>query len=195
MNEQVMWYVARSAGIMAWALVTLSVLWGLALSTRALGPKAAPAWLLDIHRFLGGLSVTFTAVHLLALVGDNYVHFGWRELFVPMASEWQAGPVAWGIVAFYLLIAVEATSLVMKRLPRRLWKWVHTSSFGIYVLATIHGFTAGTDVANGIYLWGCVLSVQAVAFLTVARILIARRSKRRAPAASPVGAASQVASV
>ncbi|MCP5028394.1 MAG: hypothetical protein GY929_19125 [Actinomycetia bacterium] len=193
MNEQVMWYVARSAGIVAWALVTLSVLWGLALSTRALGRTAAPAWLLDIHRFLGGLSVTFTAVHLLALVGDNYVYFGWRELFVPMASQWQAGPVAWGIVAFYLLIAVEATSLIMKRLPRRLWKWIHSSSFIIYAFATVHGFTAGTDVANGIYLWASVLSVQAVAFFTVARLLIARRSKRRAPAAA-TAAAGQVAS-
>ncbi len=192
MNEQVMWYVARSAGIVAWALVTLSVLWGLALSTRALGRQAPPAWLLDIHRFLGGLSVTFTGVHLLALVGDNYVYFGWRELFVPMASEWQPGPVAWGIVAFYLLIAVEATSLVMKKLPRRFWRWVHASSFGIYVLATVHGFTAGTDIGNGIYLWASVVSVQLVAFFTVARLLIARRSKRRAPA--PAAARTQVAS-
>ena len=189
MNEQVMWYVSRSSGITAWALVTLSVLWGLALSTRALGRKAQPAWLLDIHRFLGGLSVTFVAIHMLALVGDNYVYFGWRELFIPFAADWQPGPVAWGIVGFYLLIAVEVTSLAMKRLPRRLWKWVHSSSFLVYALTTVHGFTAGTDVANGIYLWASVLSVQAVAFFTVARLLIARRSKRQA--AVPAAAATR----
>ena len=40
MNQHLWWYVARSGGIVAWALVAASVLWGLALSTKALGKPA-----------------------------------------------------------------------------------------------------------------------------------------------------------
>ena len=119
MNSQVWWFVSRSSGIIAWALLTLSVCWGLFISTKAVAKASTPAWLLDLHRFLGGIAVTFTAIHLIGLWADSYVEFGWRELFVPMASEWKPGPVAWGIVSVYLLVAIELTSLAMKFLPRQ----------------------------------------------------------------------------
>ena len=132
MNSQVWWFVARSSGIIAWALLTLSVCWGLLLSTRLLARRVSPAWLLDLHRHLSGLAVVFTGVHLVGLVADSYVTFGWAELFIPMASSWKPGAVAFGIVAFYLLLAVEITSLAMRRLPRSLWRWVHRSSFALF---------------------------------------------------------------
>ena len=56
---------------------------------------------------LGGLAVMFTAIHLAALVADSYVHFGLADLTVPFASSWQPGAVALGVVAMWLLLAVE----------------------------------------------------------------------------------------
>ena len=109
MNEQLWWFVARSTGLVSWALLTVSVLWGVLLSARLLGKKPAPAWLLDLHRHVGGLSVIFVGVHLVALVADSYIEFGLVDLLVPMASAWKPGPVAWGVVALYLVLAVELT--------------------------------------------------------------------------------------
>ena len=93
-SSQVWWHVARASGIVAWALAAATVLWGLALSTRALGPRPRAPWLLDLHRFLGGLTVVFVAVHLIGLWADSYVTFGYTELFVPMASAWRPGSPA-----------------------------------------------------------------------------------------------------
>jgi predicted ferric reductase len=76
LNSQLSWYAARASGLVAWAIVTLSILWGLALSTRLLRRKGVPAWLLDLHKFLGTLSIVFVAVHVAALVADNFVYFG-----------------------------------------------------------------------------------------------------------------------
>ena len=56
MTSQLWWYVARAGGIVAWALLTASVLWGLILSTKLRPPRVRPAWTLDLHRFLGGLA-------------------------------------------------------------------------------------------------------------------------------------------
>jgi hypothetical protein len=69
-STKVWWYVSRSAGIVGWALCAASVLWGMALSTRALGRKPSAPWLLDLHRFIGGLAVTFVGVHLVSLMLD-----------------------------------------------------------------------------------------------------------------------------
>ena len=119
MNPQVWWYLTRASGIVAWLMLTASVIWGVVLSTKAFPEHRRPAWLLDLHRWLGGLAVSFTAIHLGALVADSYVHFGLADLLVPYASSWQPGAVALGVVALWLLLAVEVTSLAMKRLPRR----------------------------------------------------------------------------
>lgn len=171
LNEQLWWYVARSGGIVAWALITLSVCWGLMVSTRAAAKAAQPAGVLDLHRFLGALAMIFTGIHIAGLVGDNYVHFGWSELLVPLASEWKPGPVAWGIVGLYLLLAIELSSLVMKRMPRRIWKAIHRLSLPLYVLSTVHGIQAGTDVLNEWYRIAMIASINIVGFLTILLVL------------------------
>ncbi len=79
MNAQLTWYAARAAGIVAWSLAAGSVVWGLALSTHALGRKPRPAWLFDLHRFLGGMALMFTGVHVLAILFDTYVTSGWSK--------------------------------------------------------------------------------------------------------------------
>ncbi len=185
MNSQVWWFVARSAGIVAWLLVTLSVCWGLLLSTRLLAKSTPAPWLLDLHRFLSTLSIVFTAVHLGGLVLDDYVYFGLAELFVPFAYEAQAGDVAWGIVALYLLIAVESTSLLMRRIPRRMWRSVHRLSFLVYGFATMHGWRAGSDTGNPLYAVAVVASVFVVTFLTLAMLLGARPSRSPSRPSAP----------
>jgi hypothetical protein len=187
MNSQVWWFVARSSGIIAWALLTWSVCWGLLMSTRLLSRRVSPAWLLDLHRHLGGLAVIFTAIHIVGLVADSYVTFGWAEILVPMASSWKPGAVAFGVVSFYLLLAVELTSLAMRRLPRSVWRWIHRSSFVLFGIATYHGIAAGTDAGNPIFrvaAWG---SIVVVAALTISLLASARRTRtvlRSLPATS-----------
>lgn len=185
MNPHLWWYVARATGIVAWALVTCAVVWGLLFSTKLLAGRPAPKWLLDLHRFLGALAVAFTAVHVLALVADTYTTFGPAEILVPFASAWKPAPVAIGVVAGYLLLAVEISSLMMRRLPRRWWRAVHLSSFGLFWMATLHGIAAGTDHANRALLVAYVGAATTVVFLTTFRVLADRRSPTRRSVDSP----------
>jgi len=189
-SSQFWWYVARSSGIVAWALASLSVLWGLLLSTRLLDRKPSPRWLLDLHRYLGGLTVVFVGMHLTGLVADNYVHFGAADLLVPFASSWRTNAVAWGVVAFYLLVAVEVTSLMMKHLPRKAWHAVHLTSYVLFWMAALHGATAGTDASNPVYVMAMVGSIVAVTFLTLYRILVGKRALSRPQARRPAPAAA-----
>lgn len=178
--SQLWWYVARSSGVVAWALCVLAVLWGLLLSTRLLGRKPPGPWLLDLHRFLGGLSVVFLAAHLVGLVADTYTHFGPVELLVPFASSWKPGPVAWGVVGMYLLVAIEVTSLLKKRIPNTWWRRVHLTSAALYVTSTVHLLTAGTD-RHGALTDAAVASVALVTFLAAFRLVADKRTAARRP--------------
>ena len=142
-DPKLTWYVARSAGLVAWLLCAASIGWGLFLSGKLVRRRGLPAWLLDLHTFLGTLSIVFTAVHLVGLALDEYVAFGWRELFVPMASPWKPGAVAWGIAAMYLLVAIQVTSWFRKRLPKRVWLAVHRTSFALFAAGTPRRQQAG----------------------------------------------------
>ena len=112
----------------------------------------------------------FTGLHLSGLVADNFVHFGFADLFVPFASSWQTVGVALGVAALYLLLAVEITSLLMRHLPRVWWKRLHLTSYALFWFATIHLVTSGTDATNAAARWSANLAMAAVVFLTLVRV-------------------------
>jgi DMSO/TMAO reductase YedYZ heme-binding membrane subunit len=163
--------MARATGLVAWGLATATVLWGLFLHTRALGKHPPRPWLLDLHRYMGGLTVLFVLGHMAALVADTFVHFSISDLLIPFASSWKAGAVAWGIVAFYGLLAVELSSLAMKRIPKRIWRGIHLTSYITFVLATVHGLTAGTDMSNPVVQWVLLIGIVVLTFFGVYRQL------------------------
>jgi predicted ferric reductase len=146
------WEIARAGGIVAWGLATASVAWGLALSTRLAKRRPWPAWLLDMHRFLGALAVVFTVVHVGAVLLDSYTHFSLAAVLVPFVASWHPTAVAWGIVAFYVLLAVEVTSLLKPRIGRTWWRRTHYLSFALFAFSTVHAVTAGTDTRSGLVL-------------------------------------------
>jgi DMSO/TMAO reductase YedYZ heme-binding membrane subunit len=146
------WEVARAGGIVAWGLATASVVWGLALSTRLAKRRPWPAWLLDMHRFLGALAVVFTVVHVGAVLLDSYTHFSPAAVLVPFVATWHPTAVAWGIVAFYVLLAVEVTSLLKPRIGRTWWRRTHYLSFALFAFSTVHAVMAGTDTRSGLVL-------------------------------------------
>jgi hypothetical protein len=154
----------------AWALVAASVVWGLVLSTKVLGRRPRPAWVLDLHRFLGAAAVVFTGIHVASLILDGYVHFGLVEVLVPFTGTWHPVAVAWGIVAMYLLAAVEVTSLLRRQLPRRLWRATHYASFPLLAVSTVHGLTAGTDASSTLLRTGFVVGAAAAALLVGVRV-------------------------
>lgn len=186
MNPQLWWYFARASGMVAAILLVLSLVWGVLMATRALRPLDRPSWMLAMHRWFSGLAVTGVAIHLAALVADSYVHFGAAELLVPMASGWRPVAVTFGVVAMYLLVLVQVTSLLMKRLSTRVWHGIHLGSYALTWMVFVHAGLAGTDVTNRIYQVVALLLTIAAATAGVLRIVLGRRTGRatRRPAAA-----------
>lgn len=178
MMQQIWWFATRSAGLLTWFASTASVIVGLLLASRALGRRPSGPWLLDLHRYLGAMTMVFLALHMVTLWADSYVQFGLAELLIPGASAWRTGAVAWGVVAAWILVGVEASSLVKDHLPPRLWHGIHLGSFAVMGMGTIHGWQAGSDVRNVLVL--AVTAVMAVGVIG----LSTQRLRLRARAAS-----------
>ena len=182
MSGQFWWYVARASGIVAWLLLTAAVLWGIVLSTKAFPEHRRPAWLLDLHRWLGGLTVGFVAIHLIALVADSYATFTLADLAIPYASDWKPGAVALGVIAAWSLIVVEATSLAMRRLPRKVWHAIHLISYLTLWLTTLHAAFAGPDRSHRLHPAPSAISIVVVAWAVVYRITHQKPARQARPA-------------
>ena len=186
MSPQMWWYVARASGVVAWLMLSASVIWGIVLASGAFPSHRRPAWLLDLHRWLGALTVGGVGLQLGALGAVSYVVFGRAEGVVPLASDWKPMAVAAGVVAMWSIVAVQASSLLRKRIPKWLWRSVHLSSYPTFLLVSAHGIFAGTDASMPLYLTTTVLTVVAVSALLVQRLLGGTR-KRRSAAGRRVG--------
>src|SRR6478735_5901387 len=160
--DKIPWYVARSSGIVAWALI---------LATKVLGRRPAPAWVLSLHRYLGALAVVFVGVHVGGILLDSYTNFGITDVLVPFTGSWHPLAVAWGIVGMYLLAAIEITSLLRHRISKRAWHAVHLLSYFLFATTTVHMLTAGTDVKALVVSTAAVLLGIAATFVCVAMYL------------------------
>src|SRR5689334_3968965 len=105
-----------------------------------------PAWMLNMHKFLGVLTLVFVGVHVASIMLDDFVHFGIADVLVPLASSWHPVAVALGIVAIYLLVAIQATSWLRRHLAPNVWRTIHLTSYGVLALTTVHMLAAGTDL-------------------------------------------------
>ena len=178
-HDPTFWLLARAAGIAAYVLLTTSVLAGLLLKSRP-SSRLRAATVTELHKSLAVSSVAALALHGVALVLDTTVKVTVLALLVPGLVSYRPAAVAAGVIAGWLLAAVTVSFWLRKRIGARAWRKLHWATYGLFVFATIHGITAGTDAtqpwARNLYLG----AVAAVAFATVWRALV-RPARRAAP--------------
>ena len=143
------WYIARAGGMVAFALITASVLAGILLA----GKKTFPRWprfaVEDVHRFLGTLTWTFIGIHVVGLLVDTYIGFSLRQVLIPFTSSYRPAATAAGIVGAELLAAIGLTNRLKDRIPYPFWRCTHYLNFAVWALSLVHGVTAGTDTHAG----------------------------------------------
>jgi len=138
------WYFARSAGIVAYLLLSASVVAGTLMSGRAklTWPRFAVE---ELHRFLAILTGIFVVLHGASLLLDRVVTISLAQMLVPFTSSYRPLAVGLGTTAAELLAAVGLTNLFRAELPRRFWRTVHYLTIPAWVLASLHGALAGSD--------------------------------------------------
>src|SRR3954462_9067807 len=141
-----LWFITRSTGITAFVLLTLTTVLGVAATQRALASRAWPRFATQhLHRNISLLGMVILVVHIVTTLADSYVDVGWLSIVVPFWSRYKTLQVALGTIAFDLLLLIVAPSLLRLRIPARLWRAVHLSSYGVWPIALLHFLNTGTD--------------------------------------------------
>lgn len=188
-SDPTFWIEARASGLLAFALLTLSVVAGLVLKSRPFGTALKPATVTDAHRFLALLCLGATAIHGIALVLDSTVQIGIAGLLVPGFVPYRPLWVGVGVVAAELLVLVYASFSQRKRIGARNWRRLHWTTYGIFGAVLVHGVMSGTDTAQP---WGLAMylgAIGAVVTATVWRALVPPAKPKRPARAAAAEAA------
>jgi predicted ferric reductase len=174
-----LWFATRSTALIAFVLLTLATVLGIAATQRAL---ASPAWprfaSQHLHRNLSLLAVGFMLAHVFTTLLDSFVQVSWWSLVVPGASSYKTFWVALGTLAFDIIVVITVTSLLRGRMSARSWRAVHLAAYGLWPLALVHFLQTGTDAAHGRWgLWLGLGSLAVVAAAAVGRLLTANPAR------------------
>jgi hypothetical protein len=170
------WYVTRSTGVVALLLLTAATALGVATSTRSTTRRWPRFVVSGLHRNLTLLAVAFVAAHVLTTVADGYAPIGLRDAVVPFLSPYRPVWLGLGAVAFDLLLALVATSLLRARLGVRVWRSVHWLAYATWPVAVVHSLGTGTDARSG---WLRLVGLASLA--VVAAAVLWRLASARAP--------------
>jgi predicted ferric reductase len=185
------WMIIRGSGIVAFALLAASSIWGLLVSTKVLGRAVRAKPVTWFHESLGLGALIATAVHMIALTMDDYIEFGWADVLVPGAASWNSMAVSFGIMAFYGLAVVSLSFYVKGIIGQKAWRTIHFLAFGTFLAALVHGIMAGTDSGHravvGLYFGSALLIVALVAI----RVIQQRVVGDRPAAPKPIGDAER----
>ncbi len=164
------WYLTRSTGAVAMLLLTIAIVLGV-LDVRRWSSERWPRFLIDsLHRSVSLLALAFLLVHILTSVLDSFAPISLANAVIPFAGTYRPFWLGLGAVAFDLIIAVIATSLLRARLGYNSWRAIHWLTYASWPIALLHGFGTGSDVKSSWFLALSVLCLLAVLASIASRV-------------------------
>ncbi|UQX88313.1 hypothetical protein M6D93_18820 [Jatrophihabitans telluris] len=148
------WYLARGAGLAAFAALSVATGLGAFAARRTSmpgrGALSRRIVLQYVHRAAALSGVTLLIAHIAFILADSYARVGWIGALVPMTSGYRPWPVSLGVLGLYLLVAVSVTGALRSRFAQsakgvRAWRGVHLLSYVAWVLTAGHFLFTGSD--------------------------------------------------
>jgi len=181
---KIYWYLSRGSALVGFALLWLSMVFGLTVTNRLArlwpgGPAAV-----DLHQYVSLLGLGFAVFHTLILLGDQYMKSSLAQVLIPFTNQnYRPVWVGVGQIAIYVWALVIGSFYIRKKISGKTWRWIHYTSFLAFAAVIVHGFFSGTDSgtvwANGMY-WVAGISTL---FLLYYRILVTMGDKKKSRAA------------
>jgi sulfoxide reductase heme-binding subunit YedZ len=148
-SDNLTWYLIRASGITSYIMLTLSVIWGLALSSSAVKNWSPGPLTMTLHSSISWLGLLFGAAHGLLLLADKYFTYRLTDLVVPFVGPYRPFATGLGTLSLWIVVIVTPSFALKKRLlGYRAWKTLHYLSYAAFALVTAHGLLAGTDARN-----------------------------------------------
>lgn len=170
-TELLFWITARVTGLAAFVSLGISLTTGIALRTGVLdllGPNRAVR---TLHEFTQWLWVPLALGHVGVLLLHRTARIRPVDLLVPFQVEYGGFAIGLGTIAVQLLALVVVTGWLKRRIPQRLWIWVHRLGYLAFGLLFFHALLGGTDFSDHVISAVTWAVAMAIALLALARVL------------------------
>jgi predicted ferric reductase len=144
-DEKLTWHLIRSSGIVAYALLMASTVWGLFLSSQIVKEWSPGPISLTLHSTISWLALLLGLAHGLMLMFDEYFTYTLVSILIPFTGPYRPEAVGLGTLAFWIVLLVALSFPFRKRIGHKAWKRLHYLSYVAFGLVTVHGLLAGTD--------------------------------------------------
>ena len=179
--EYAWWLSSRAAGVVAFLLIALSVLLGLAMANRLIRGKG----IAKLHEHLALAGMVAIAVHGITLLGDSWLNPGAKGLLVPFAMEYKPLFTGIGIIGGYLAALLGLSFYMRRRIGAKRWRKMHRATVLVYLLGVVHTLGAGTD-ASAPWMRAVLLATGVpIVFLFLLRVLPEDLDAKPKPKAAP----------
>ncbi len=185
--SSLMWYVARGSGMVAFILLTGSVVLGI-LNSRRWFSDRWPRLIVDaMHRYLTITFFTFTVIHVATILLDPFAHVSIQNALIPFSGGYRPFWLSLGVIAIELGLAIGASVWIRRFIGYRAWHLMHGLAYPIYLFSLFHAIGTGTDTGtvwtNVVYGGSAALVVTAVVW----RLAPSPRARAFATSASAIG--------
>jgi sulfoxide reductase heme-binding subunit YedZ len=142
-SSHLFWVLSRGAGATALVLSSAAVGVGLIMGGRLI--RGGIADRRAYHEALALAAIVAIAVHILALLGDDYLHPTLIDVTVPFVLSYQTLATSVGIIAAWGLICLGPSFSFRKRIGLERWKLIHRFTALAWLAGLVHTFAEGTD--------------------------------------------------
>ena len=144
-SDLTFWILARTSGLVAYALLTASLVpAGLVLKSRPFS-ALKPALVTDLHRFLARSRTRRPLAARAHARPRSHRADVDRRPARPRDRALLAARTGLGVLAAELMVVVYASFSLRTRIGIRNWRRLHWATYLALAFATLHGLAAGTD--------------------------------------------------
>ncbi|TAK96542.1 hypothetical protein EPO05_01625 [Patescibacteria group bacterium] len=150
------WYLTRSAALMGFVFLWLTVFLGLAIRNPLLKKIIEPVYSFDFHCFLASAALFWALIHSGSLLWEKVFPMGIKDIVVPFFFRYPrfvfngVDYLALGIVALYLMVILVVTSYARCWMSQRFWRVLHFLNPLAFLFVVAHGVMIGTDLQANI---------------------------------------------
>lgn len=171
------WYAVRASGLVGFALLYLSIFFGLSIRLPIFNKLIKPVYSYSVHCWISFQALVFVFIHGTGLLFDKFLDLRLRDVFIPFAFQGSAvidrNFLAAGIMSFYLMLVLVVSSYLKKFLSDILWRTLHFLNITLYILVVSHALMLGTDLKSGLLLRSVFIAANGfLAVLLVINIIL-----------------------
>ena len=133
-GDHIWWLASRASGLVALALITISVGLGLTMAGRIMRKPGRARVLAAIHEQTALAGLVAIAVHGITLLGDAFLRPGIAGITIPGAIDYRPLWTGLGIAGGYLAAALGLSFYIRKSIGPKLWRRAHRLTIIVYLL-------------------------------------------------------------